>query len=61
MNLTCFKAYDIRGELGLEINDDIAYEIGRAFVQVFHAKKVVVGGDARLSSGGLKSSLSRGI
>lgn len=28
--LTCFKAYDIRGELGEELNEDIAYRIGRA-------------------------------
>ena len=31
MDLTCFKAYDIRGELGAELNVDIAYRIGRAF------------------------------
>ena len=29
--LTCFKAYDIRGELGEELNEDIAYRIGRAY------------------------------
>jgi phosphomannomutase len=29
--LTCFKAYDIRGQLGDELNDEIAYRIGRAF------------------------------
>ncbi len=27
--LTCFKAYDIRGELGEELNEDIAYRIGQ--------------------------------
>jgi hypothetical protein len=27
--LTCFKAYDIRGKLGLELNEDIAYHILR--------------------------------
>ncbi|WP_237749013.1 hypothetical protein, partial [Yersinia pestis] len=26
--LTCFKAYDIRGRLGDELNEDIAYRIG---------------------------------
>ena len=29
--LTCFKAYDIRGQLGVELNEDIAYRIGRAY------------------------------
>jgi len=29
--LTCFKAYDIRGRLGDELNPDIAYRVGRAF------------------------------
>ncbi|EFY66574.1 TPA: hypothetical protein ACU6JK_004576, partial [Salmonella enterica] len=29
-NLTCFKAYDIRGRLGEELNEDIAWRIGRA-------------------------------
>ncbi len=27
-NLTCFKAYDIRGRLGEELNEDIAWRIG---------------------------------
>lgn len=30
-SLTCFKAYDIRGQLGEELNNDIAYRIGRAY------------------------------
>jgi len=46
--LTCFKAYDIRGKLGEELNTDIAYRIGRAFAQHTKAKQVVVGGDIRL-------------
>lgn len=31
--LTCFKAYDIRGQLGAELNENIAYRIGRAYAQ----------------------------
>ncbi len=27
--LTCFKTYDIRGQLGAELNEGIAYRIGR--------------------------------
>jgi phosphomannomutase len=59
--LTCFKAYDIRGKLGLELNEDIAYRIGRAYAQHLSAKRVVVGGDVRLSSESLKQALARGL
>lgn len=41
--LTCFKAYDIRGELGEELNDDIAYRIGRAYGELLKPKRMVVG------------------
>jgi len=59
--LTCFKAYDIRGQLGKELNEDIAYRIGRAFAQQLSPKKVVVGGDVRLTSEALKQSLANGL
>jgi len=59
--LTCFKAYDIRGQLGEELNTDIAYRIGRAFAQHTKAKKVVVGGDIRLTSEELKLALANGL
>ena len=42
--LTCFKAYDVRGKLGSELNEDIAYRIGRTYAQYLNAKCVVVGG-----------------
>jgi phosphomannomutase len=57
----CFKAYDIRGRLGTEINENIAYRIGRAFAQFLNAKRVVIGGDIRLSTESLKSALARGL
>jgi phosphomannomutase/phosphomannomutase/phosphoglucomutase len=59
--LTCFKAYDIRGQLGTELNEAIAYRIGRAYAQYLNAKKVVVGGDVRATSEALKQSLAKGI
>ncbi|MDO6425508.1 phosphomannomutase CpsG [Thalassotalea sp. 1_MG-2023] len=59
--LTCFKAYDIRGKLGEELNTDIAYRIGRAFAQHTKAKTVVVGGDVRLTSEELKLALANGL
>ncbi|ESL37543.1 phosphomannomutase [Escherichia coli BIDMC 37] len=42
--LTCFKAYDIRGELGEELNEDIAYRIGRAYGEFLKPGNIVVGG-----------------
>ena len=59
--LTCFKAYDIRGQLGTELTDEIAYRIGRAYAEFIKPKNVVLGGDIRLSSEGLKNALSEGI
>ncbi len=60
-NLTCFKAYDIRGKLGDELNEDIAYRIGRAFGQHQQSKRVVVGGDVRETSESLKLALANGL
>ena len=59
--LTCFKAYDIRGKLGTELNEDIAYRIGRAYGQIYQPKTVVVGCDVRLSSESLKQATIRGL
>jgi len=59
--LTCFKAYDIRGKLGAELNEDIAYRIGRAFGEYLKPKNIVLGGDVRLSSEGLKLALANGL
>ncbi|CAI0758176.1 Phosphomannomutase/phosphoglucomutase [Serratia entomophila] len=59
--LTCFKAYDIRGQLESELNDEIAYRIGRAFGEYLLPDTVVLGSDARLTSESLKQSLARGL
>ncbi|MFD0965549.1 phosphomannomutase CpsG [Seminibacterium arietis] len=59
--LTCFKAYDIRGRLGDELNENIVYRIGRAFGQFLAPKTIVVGGDVRLSSKSLKSAVTNGL
>ncbi|MBP4044677.1 phosphomannomutase CpsG [Chromobacterium violaceum] len=59
--LTCFKSYDIRGKLGLELNEDVAYRIGRAFAQHLNAKKIVIGYDARETSPILKNAVAQGI
>uniref|UniRef100_UPI003F5F316F phosphomannomutase CpsG n=1 Tax=Kluyvera intermedia TaxID=61648 RepID=UPI003F5F316F len=59
--LSCFKAYDIRGKLGEELNEDIAWRIGRAYAQCLNARQVVVGGDVRLTSESLKLALAEGL
>lgn len=59
--LTCFKAYDVRGELGVNFDAQICYRIGRAFAASLAAKRVVVGRDARDSSPLLAESLSKGL
>lgn len=59
--LTCFKAYNIRGRLGEELNVDIVYRIGRAFGQFLKPKTIIVGGDVRLTSKELKSAVTNGL
>ena len=59
--LTCFKAYDIRGQLGTELDENIAYRIGRAYAEFLKPKNVVLGGDVRLTSESLKKALGEGI
>jgi phosphomannomutase len=61
IEITCFKAYDIRGRIPGELNEDIAYRIGRAFAKFLNADKVVVGRDIRLSSPSLSRALIKGI
>jgi phosphomannomutase len=59
--MSCFKAYDIRGKLGEELNPDIAYRIGRAFGELLRPKQVVIGGDVRLTSKELKAATTDGL
>ena len=59
--LNCFKAYDIRGEVGKELNTDIAARIGKAMALFLQAKLIVVGGDCRLSTPELKQAVIEGI
>ena len=61
MDLTCFKAYDIRGRVPDELNEVITAQIARAFVEVVGARRVVIGHDIRLSSQALSAALSDGL
>ena len=61
MKISCFKAYDIRGRVPDQLNDDVAYRVGRAYVDFLGAKKVLVGHDIRLTSASLTNALVNGI
>jgi phosphomannomutase len=59
--ISCFKAYDVRGRVPDQLNEDIAYRIGRAFAEVVGPRKVVVGHDIRLTSEAIKAALVKGL
>ncbi|MCK5665880.1 MAG: phosphomannomutase CpsG [Thiotrichaceae bacterium] len=59
--ITCFKAYDARGKVPDELNEDIVYRIGRAYAQFLKPKQVAVGRDVRLSSDSLFAALTSGL
>jgi phosphomannomutase/phosphomannomutase/phosphoglucomutase len=59
--LTAFKAYDVRGRIPDEINEQLAYDIGRAYAAFVKPGNVAVGHDIRLSSPGLAAALKRGL
>jgi len=59
--ITCFKAYDVRGRVPDQLNEEVAYRIGRATVDHLDASSVVTGFDIRLSSPALHAALVRGI
>ncbi len=61
MNLNCFKAYDIRGRVPDELNEDIARRIGNATALLLGPGPVVLGRDVRLSSVDLHRALTLGI
>ncbi len=59
--ITCFKAYDIRGKVPEQLNEDIAYGIGRALVAELGGNSYVVGRDMRLESPTLAQALINGL
>lgn len=58
---SCFKAYDVRGRVPDELDEQTAYRIGRAFVSTVPARRVAVGRDMRLSSPQIAQALSEGL
>jgi phosphomannomutase len=61
MRLHSFKAYDVRGRIPDEINESLAYDIGRAFAAFVKPRRVAVGYDIRLSSPALAAAVRRGL
>ena len=59
--VSCFKTYDIRGTVPEQLNEELAWRIGRALCQVLAAKTVVIGHDIRLSSPALSAALAKGL
>ena len=55
-----FKAYDVRGIYPSELDEEGAYAIGRAFVEVFEPKRIAVGHDMRLSSPAMAEAVIAG-
>ena len=61
IDITCFKAYDIRGRIPDQLNPDVAYRIGNATAKFLGARKMVLGRDIRLSSKELSDAVANGI
>lgn len=60
-NLNCFKKYDVRGKIPNILNKEIVFYIGKSFAELFSAKHVVTGYDARLSGISLQKALAAGL
>ncbi len=60
-SLTAFKAYDVRGRIPSELNEDLAYKIGQATAVFLKPERICVGRDIRLSSEQLCKALVRGL
>jgi|SRR5579884_1212413 len=60
VNTAIFKSYDVRGIYPSEINEDVAYQIGRCFAPLLHAKSIVVGRDMRPSGERLFNAFAKG-
>jgi phosphomannomutase len=59
--ITCFKAYDVRGRVPEELDEDIAYRIGRAYAAFVKPRTVAVGRDIRASSPAIMAALTKGL
>jgi phosphomannomutase len=59
--IDCFKAYDVRGRVPEELDEDIAYRIGRGYAAFVKPRTVAVGRDVRASSPAITAALTKGL
>lgn len=59
--MSLFKAYDLRGKVPEQLNEDIAYKIGLAYTELYSPKRVAVGFDIRNESPAISDALMRGL
>ena len=59
--IDCFKAYDVRGRVPEELDEDIAYRIGRGYAAFVKPRTVAVGRDIRLSSPAIMAAVVKGL
>ena len=57
----CFKAYDIRGRIPDQLNDEIAWRIGRAFADFLGRGPLVIGRDMRTMAPEAQAAVIEGI
>jgi phosphomannomutase len=55
-----FKAYDVRGVHGRDLDEEGAYAIGRAYVEHFEPRRIAIGRDMRVSSETMANAFARG-
>ena len=61
MTSSPFLAYDIRGKIGEQLTEDMAYDVGLAYADLFKPSKIVVGRDVRKSSPEIAERVSDGL
>ncbi len=61
IEITCFKAYDVRGQIPNELNADVAFRIANASAEYLSAKTAVIGRDIRLSSPEFAEAVRNGL
>ena len=61
VSIDSFKAYDIRGQIPNQINEDICYRIGNATAEFLNADRIVVGRDMRLTSDKFAGAVTEGL
>ena len=59
--ISCFKAYDVRGRIPTELNQEVAFKIGVSIASYFSTQSVVIGYDVRPSSLEILDALAKGI